>query len=67
MAELTKRETLETGDALAYIGGGRFGIVRFNGGKEESGNFSIKKIFEWEDKEKRAEWRSVIADHYSVT
>jgi len=29
--------------------------------------FIIKKIIEWENKEKRAEWRSVICDHYSVT
>jgi hypothetical protein len=29
--------------------------------------FTIKKIIEWENKDKRAEWRSVICDHYSVT
>jgi hypothetical protein len=29
--------------------------------------FVIKKIIEWENKDKRAEWRSVICDHYSVT
>jgi hypothetical protein len=29
--------------------------------------FIIKKIIEWENKDKRAEWRSVICDHYSVT
>jgi len=29
--------------------------------------FAIKKIIEWENKDKRAEWRSVICDHYSVT
>ena len=30
-------------------------------------NFRIKKIIEWEDKDKRAGWRSVICEHYSVT
>ena len=30
-------------------------------------DFNIKKIIEWENKDKRAEWRSVICDHYSVT
>ena len=30
-------------------------------------DFAIKKIIEWEDKDNRAEWRSVICDHYSVT
>ena len=29
--------------------------------------FIIKKIIEWENKDKRAEWRSAICDHYSVT
>jgi len=29
--------------------------------------FTIKKIIEWENKDKRAEWRSTICDHYSVT
>jgi len=29
--------------------------------------FTIKKIIEWENKDKRAEWRSAICDHYSVT
>ena len=67
MAELAEQESLEAGDVLSYIGGGRFGIVHFNNGKGESRNFVIKKIVEWEDKEKRAEWRGVIADHYSIT
>jgi hypothetical protein len=74
IAELTEHETLEEGDVLSYIGGGRFGIVHFNksGGKggrlqKPGGNFTIKKIFEWEDKGDRAEWRGVVADHYSIT
>ena len=68
MAELTERESLETGDALSYIGGGRFGIVRFdNPGRGEAGRFTIKKILEWEDKENRADWRGTVADHYSIT
>ena len=30
-------------------------------------DFTIKKIIEWEEKGKRAEWRSVVCDHFSVT
>ena len=30
-------------------------------------DFKIKKIIEWENKDKRAEWRATICDHYSVT
>jgi hypothetical protein len=71
--KIAKQEPLEKGDAVTYIGGGRFGIVHFNhpgGSQGRSGdlrNFTIKKIFEWENKEHRAEWRKIIADHYSIT
>jgi hypothetical protein len=68
ISELAKYETLGDGDTISYIGGGRFGLVHFNNsGRGETGTFTIKKIFEWEDKENRAAWRGVIADHYSVT
>ena len=60
------REPLETGDTVSYIGGGRFGIIHYNN-PPDTRDFTIKKIFEWEKKEDRSEWRVVISDHYSVT
>ena len=77
-ARITGGEKLERGEAVTYIGGGRFGVVCFTGQVNPRGpqdrnsgppshDFKIKKIIEWENKEKRAEWRSVICDHYSVT
>jgi hypothetical protein len=59
-------EILEQGDAVAYIGGGRFGVVHFSN-PQDNRNFTIKKILEWENKENRAEWRDTISDHYSMT
>ena len=35
--------------------------------KAEYNSFKIKKIIEWESNDKRAEWRSLICDHFSVT
>jgi hypothetical protein len=67
MARLAESESLEKGESISYIGGGRFGIVRFNEGKGPGPAFTIRKIFEWEDKENRADWRQSVADHYSVT
>ena len=73
---IARGENLEKGDVVTYIGGGRFGIVNFNGRSSfresqdrtfDGNDFKIKKIIEWEDKDKRAEWRSVICEHYSVT
>jgi len=56
-------ENLEKEDSVTYIGGGRFGIVSFSGKTE----FMIKKVIEWENKDKRAEWRSEICEHYMIT
>jgi hypothetical protein len=92
IGRLAENETLERGDSIAYIGGGRFGVVHFNASQEgysqggrragESGGeprpwrasaegsghgFTIKKIFEWENKDERADWRRLLADRFSVT
>ena len=66
MNRLTDRECLETGDAISYIGGGRFGLIHYNN-PQDIRDFSIKKIYEWEKKENRSEWRISISDHFSVT
>ncbi|MDR0624676.1 MAG: hypothetical protein LBG10_09660 [Treponema sp.] len=66
MARIAESEVLEQGDTVTYIGGGRFGVVRFKN-PQNLQDFEIKKIFEWEDKENRAEWRRSISDYYSVT
>jgi hypothetical protein len=66
IARAAKGETLEKGDAVVYIGGGRFGVVHFNG-QHSAPPFKIKKILEWEDKEQRAAWRKTVCDRYSAT
>jgi hypothetical protein len=63
---LTETERVEKGDAIAYIGGGRFGVVHFDGSHDKPA-FRILKIFEWEQKDNRAEWRKKVSDHYSLT
>jgi hypothetical protein len=66
LERIAEGETFEAGDTLAYIGGGRFGIVHLDN-PQNARNFRITKILEWEDKEHRAEWRKTISDHYSMT
>jgi hypothetical protein len=66
LARLADGEILEKGDTITYIGGGRFGVVHFAGIQDQKG-FSIKKIFEWENKDNRAEWRSLVSNRYSET
>jgi hypothetical protein len=77
-ARIAQGESLEKGDMVVYLGGGRFGVVHFpgiirdalrgrkSGDDYETKNFQIKKIFEWEDKENRSPWRKNIEDHFSV-
>ena len=73
-ARIAKGENLDNGDVITYIGGGRFGIVNFDSrssskdpqDKANGGDFKIKKIIEWEDKEKKAEWRTLICERYSM-
>ena len=63
---IIERENLESGDTVSYIGGGRFGIIHYNN-PPDTRDFKIKKIFEWERKENRSEWRVTISDYFSVT
>ena len=64
-ARIAVTESLEAGELVSYIGAGRFGVINFSGA--ENHDFKIKKIIEWENKDIRADWRSKISDHYSIT
>jgi hypothetical protein len=66
IAQLTKNEKMERGDVVTYIGGGRFGVVHFENPHDHR-KFEIKKIFEYEEKETRAEWRNILAERFSTT
>jgi len=66
LARLNETEILEANDTICYIGGGRFGIVHYNN-PQNIADFKIKKIFEWESKDSRSEWRREIGERFSVT
>jgi viroplasmin and RNaseH domain-containing protein len=59
-------EIREKGDVIAYLGGGRFGVLHY-ANPRDARSFKIKKIIEWEDKDNRAEWRQAVAGHFSIT
>jgi hypothetical protein len=65
ITRIAEGENLQAGDTITYIGGGRFGVLYFPN-PQDTGNFTIKKIFELEEKDSRADWRKNISDHYSV-
>ncbi|MDR1230963.1 MAG: hypothetical protein LBK61_06130 [Spirochaetaceae bacterium] len=63
IAQIKQSESLGEGDSLAYIGGGRFGIVCHDSHKK----FTIKKIIDWDQRDDRVPWRKLVADHFSST
>jgi len=66
LARISEMEALETNDSVCYIGGGRFGIVHYNN-PPDTRDFTIKKIFEWENKENNGGWRTPISEYFSLT
>jgi len=66
LRKLSDRESLQEGESLTYIGGGRFGVIQFPNPQDTS-HFVIKRIIQWEDKEKWAHWRRTVADNFSLT
>jgi hypothetical protein len=58
--------TLETNDAVCYIGGGRFGVVHYVNPSDVRG-FTIKRIIDWEVKDNSGDWRMPISEYFSIT
>ncbi|MCL2809948.1 MAG: hypothetical protein FWD24_07815 [Treponema sp.] len=66
LARITELEKLEMNDGICYIGGGRFGVVHYNN-PPDTRDFTIKKIYEWEAKDNKNEWRRPISEYFSIT
>ena len=62
--EVQAGETLGENEKIAYIGQGRFGILYYENPRDQR-KFTIKKIIEWEDREKTSEWRDELSGLYS--
>ena len=62
--EVESNEQLGEKEKIAYIGQGRFGVLYFENPRDQR-KFTIKKIIEWEDREKPSEWRDELSGLYS--
>ncbi len=62
--QVEANEKLGEKEKIAYIGQGRFGVLYFENVRDQR-NFTIKKIIEWEDREKTSEWRDELSGLYS--
>ncbi|MCM1321893.1 MAG: hypothetical protein NC041_09365 [Bacteroides sp.] len=61
---LKQQEPLKTNEKLIYIGQGRFAVAYFEN-PHDLRHFSIRKIIEWEERDKKYDWRSEISSRYS--
>lgn len=64
LKKLNESETLKQNEKIVYIGQGRFAVAYFDN-PHDLRKFSIIRIIEWEEKDKKFEWRSSIAGLYS--
>ena len=58
--QLTEQEQLKKGEKISYLGNGTFAVIKMKqGGKGPA--FTILKKIQYEEKEKKAEWRKKIS------
>ncbi|MBQ0039111.1 MAG: hypothetical protein KBS64_01625 [Treponema sp.] len=61
---IQKDNPLSQGEKIAYIGQGRFAVLYF-ANVHDSKHFQIRKIIDWEEKEKKPLWRDEMSELYS--
>ncbi len=66
LQKLNESEKLGENEKITYIGQGRFAVAYFEN-PHDLRRFKIQRIIEWEDREKKAEWRNEIASMFSQT
>lgn len=64
LKKLNEEEKVGLNDKITYIGSGKFAVLHFEN-PHDMRHFTIVKTIEWEDVNKRSEWRSEIAGLYS--
>lgn len=64
LEKLKSQEKIASNEHIAYIGQGRFAVIRYEN-PHDTKKFTISKTIEWEDKNKPADWRGEMADLYS--
>lgn len=60
------KQSEQTGEneKIAYIGQGRFAVIYYENPRDQR-HFTIKKIIEWEERDKKPEWRDELSGLYS--
>ena len=64
MEQVSAGEKLGEGEKIAYIGQGRFAVLYYENIRDQR-HFQIKKIIEWEERDKKPEWRDEMGGLFS--
>ncbi len=64
LQKLSETERVGENERLSYIGQGRFAVLHFENPRDQR-HFSIRKIIEWEERDKKFDWRSELSGLYS--
>lgn len=64
LERLKSQEKTAPNEQVAYIGQGRFAVIRYEN-SHDTKKFTIAKTIDWEDKNKPSTWRTEMADLYS--
>ncbi len=59
--QLAEQEQLKKGEKISYLGNGTFAVIKMNQGGKGSPAFTIIKKIQYEEKDKKAEWRKKIS------
>lgn len=62
--QVKQTEQVGENEKIAYIGQGRFAVIYYENPRDQR-HFTIKKIIEWEERDKKPEWRSELSGLYS--
>ncbi|MDE5897913.1 MAG: hypothetical protein K2H09_01410 [Treponemataceae bacterium] len=64
LGQIAETEPLRQNERISYIGQGRFAILYFENPKDQR-HFTIRKVIEWEGRDKKPGWRDEMSGLYS--
>lgn len=64
LGKVQESEPTGENEKVAYIGQGRFAVLSYENIRDQR-HFTIKKIIEWEERDKKSEWREEFSSLYS--
>jgi len=64
LEKVKSAEPTDENEKVAYIGQGRFAVLSYENIRDQR-HFTIKKIIEWEERDKKSEWRDEFSSLYS--